>query len=262
MIKAVFLDLDDTLLWDKRSVQVAFQKTCQVAEDRVGVNPEKLEVAVREEATKLYQSYSFYSFTKKIGINPFEGLWGKFQDGKDEFVTMSEIIPQYQIDAWTKGLFALGFDDPNLGEELAEIFPNMRHSSPFLYEDSLQVLEELQKDYRLLLLTNGSPQLQNTKLTITPELVPYFEHIVISGDFGIGKPDPSIFTHALELVSLSPDEVIMVGDNLLTDILGASQAGIPSVWINREEKDVHTVTPTHEIQSLSELPELLRKING
>ncbi|MCG2953054.1 HAD-IA family hydrolase, partial [Escherichia coli] len=75
------------------------------------------------------------------------------------------------------------------------------------------------------LLTNGSPQLQNIKLEITPEIVPYFDEIVISGAFGRGKPDPSIFDHALSLLNLSKDEVIMVGDNLMTDILGASRAG-------------------------------------
>ncbi|QDP42009.1 HAD family hydrolase [Radiobacillus deserti] len=262
MIKAVFLDLDDTLLWDKKSVQVAFHKTCTLAEERLGIDAKQLESAVRAEAIKLYQSYSFYPFTKKIGINPFEGLWGTFEDQKDEFITMNKIIPQYQQDAWINGLRALGIDNPYFGKELAKTFPKMRKASPFLYEDSLDVLDKLQADYRLLLVTNGSPQLQKTKLTITPELAPYFEHILISGDFGIGKPDPSIFKHALELVSLSPDEVIMVGDNLLTDILGASKSQIKSVWINREENELHTVAPTYQIHSLSELPELLNNINS
>ena len=78
---------------------------------------------------------------------------------------------------------------------------------------------ELKGKYKLLLLTNGSPDLQNTKLEITPELVPYFDQIVISGAFGKGKPDPSIFEHALSLLEIDKEEALMVGDNLMTDII-------------------------------------------
>ena len=103
------------------------------------------------------------------------------------------------------------------------------------------------------MLTNGSPDLQNTKLSITPELVPYFDQIVISGDFGKGKPDPTIFEHALARMSLNKDEVLMVGDNLMTDILGANRVGIKSVWINRHDKERNEVVPTFEIKHLEEL---------
>src|SRR5690606_24629549 len=107
--------------------------------------------------------------------------------------------------------------------------------------------------YKLLLLTNGSPDLQNTKLTITPEIAPYFDQIVISGGFGKGKPDPSIFEHALQLMEVDKDEVLMVGDNLMTDILGANQTGIKSVWINRHQKERTEVVPTYEINHLEGL---------
>src|SRR5699024_10791484 len=93
----------------------------------------------------------------------------------------------------------------------------------YLYEETLDVLDELKNDYKLLLLTNGSPDLQRTKLKLSPELVPYFEHIVISGDFGSAKPDPAIFKHALHLLYVEADEVLMVGYNLFTDILDASR---------------------------------------
>lgn len=96
----------------------------------------------------------------------------------------------------------MGIDDLELGQELAERFPLERRKSPFVYEETFDTLNQLKGNYQLLLLTNGSPELQNTKLEITPELVPYFDQIVISGDFGRGKPDPSIFEHALSLMGL------------------------------------------------------------
>lgn len=261
MIKAIFFDLDDTLLWDQKSIKEAFVQTCLVAKEKYGVDPLELEEAVRKEARELYSSYETYPFTQMIGINPFEGLWGNFLDNEENFRKLSQIVPQYRKDAWTKGLKAVGIDDPEFGYELGERFPEERRKHPFVYDDTFQVLDELKGKFRLLLLTNGSPDLQNTKLKMTPQLVPYFEKIVISGDFGRGKPDPSIFEHALKLMEVDKEEAMMVGDNLMTDILGASRVGMKSVWINRHGKENNSeVTPTFEIKKLGEIFSVLKKL--
>ncbi len=260
MIKALLFDLDDTLLWDQKSVAEAFRATCEYAESNCGVNAGKLEAAVRNAARDLYASYDTYGFTQMIGINPFEGLWGDFDDGTLEFPKMKEIAPIYRRDAWTNGLKALGIDDEKLGIELAERFPQERRKKPFLYEETFEVLDRLKGNYQLLLLTNGSPQLQNKKLKITPEIAPYFDEIVISGAFGKGKPDESIFRHALEKLKVSPDEALMIGDNLMTDILGSNRAGIKNVWVNRHSKPRQEVEPTYEITDLTELLPLLRSL--
>lgn len=260
MIKAVFFDLDDTLLWDQKSVKEAFVSTCLTAQEKCGVDPRLLEEAVRKEARELYASYETYPFTQMIGINPFEGLWGNFLDDEDNFRKMKEMVPGYRREAWTRGLATLGIDDPEFGYELGELFPAERRKTPFVYEDTFPVLDKLKGKYKLLLLTNGSPDLQNTKLEITPEIAPYFDYILISGAFGRGKPDPSIFEHALEVMSIEKDEAIMVGDNLMTDILGASRAGIKSVWINRHNKERNEVIPDYEIHHLEELLPILEKL--
>ncbi|MGP4108940.1 HAD family hydrolase [Virgibacillus sp. L01] len=259
MTKAILFDLDDTLLWDKKSVKEAFKATCELAKQTYDIDPVKLEAKVRENARELYASYDTYAFTQMIGINPFEGLWGDFRDEGDSFHKLKEIVPEYRKKAWTRGLHDLGVDDSDLGYQLAETFPVMRKENAFVYEDSFAVLDQLKGEYQLLLLTNGSPELQQTKLDITPQLMTYFEHIVISGAFGRGKPDPAIFGHALELLAVQKDEVLMVGDNLSTDILGAERAGIDSVWVNRHRKEPSDVIPTYEIGALKELLQLLKR---
>lgn len=263
MIKTIVFDLDDTLLWDKKSVATAFERTCSFAAEEKGIDPTALEEAVRTEARSLYATYETFEFTKMIGINPFEGLWGAFDDKGEMFQKMKNIVPTYRQEAWTKGLRQLGVEDPQFGALLAARFVEERKQHPFLYEESLHVLEKLQNDYQLVLLTNGSPSLQQLKLTITPEIAPYFDHIIISGDFGRGKPDVSIFQYALEQAGVQADEALMVGDNLMTDILGANRAGIRSVWINREQQQRSDVsTPTFEIQHLSELFEIIQNANA
>lgn len=260
MVRAIFFDLDDTLLWDHKSVKTAFEKTCDKVTERYDVDPVQLEEAVREEARELYAGYETYDFTKMIGINPFEGLWGVFDDEGESFQQMKEIVPTYRVAAWTGGLKRLGIEDEALGKELANLFIENRKQSPFLYEETFHVLDALKEKFTLVLITNGSPSLQQTKLDITPELVPYFDEIIISGGFGVGKPDPSIFEHALELLQLKPEEAMMVGDNRMTDIKGANSVGIPSVWINHhKEAPIKEVTPTHEITNLGQLMNILEK---
>ncbi|WP_099157485.1 HAD family hydrolase [Virgibacillus ndiopensis] len=261
MIKALLFDLDDTLLWDKKSVQESFKATCELAEKRYGIDPLLLEEKVRKNAQMLYASYDTYNYTQMIGINPFEGLWGNFTDEGEAFRRLKEIVPGYRKESWTRGLKDMGINDSEFGHQLAEAFPVARIENAFVFEETFNVLDQLKGDYKLLLLTNGSPELQQTKLSITPELSPYFDHVIISGAFGKGKPDPSIFDHALELLSVRRDEVMMIGDNLLTDILGAARAGITSVWVNRNGKKVNEVVPDYEIASLEELFSIVDKGN-
>ncbi|SDK22613.1 HAD family hydrolase [Sediminibacillus albus] len=261
MIKAIFFDLDDTLLWDKKSVKEAFKATCLAAHDKYGIDASLLEEKVREKASEVYAGYDTYEFTQLIGINPFEGLWGEFLDDGENFRKMSQLMPDYRKQAWAKGLQAVGINDATLAAELAERFPKERKKHPYIYEETFQVLDQLKESYQLILLTNGSPDLQHTKLQLSPEIPPYFDQIVISGDFGKGKPDPAIFEHALQFVSAEKDEVLMVGDNLMTDILGASRAGITSVWINRQEAQAKEVIPSYEITSLDELFPIIQQLN-
>lgn len=260
-INTIIFDLDDTLLWDKKSVKTAFAKTCDYAATIHNVNSAELEEAVRQEARALYEGYETYDYTVLIGINPFEGLWGTFDDPTESFQAMKRLVPGYRAAAWTKGLSALGIEDAKFGVELGERFVAERKASPFLYEDTFTVLDELKGKYQLVLLTNGAPSLQNLKLEITPEIAPYFDHIIISGDFGKGKPDASIFEHVMERTGITADDAIMVGDNLNTDILGSSRVGMRNVWINRDNNMANgAVTPTYEISSLTDLVKLVKQL--
>ncbi len=258
-IKTIIFDLDDTLLFDQKSVKTAFEKTCEYASTHKNIDATALEEEVRKAARTLYEGYDTYDYTVLIGINPFEGLWGTFDDPTPQFQKLKEIVPGYRAAAWTNGLLALGIDDTKFGAELAERFVEERKKAPFIYKDTFAVLDALKGKYQLVLLTNGAPSLQNLKLEITPEIVPYFNHIIISGDFGIGKPDASIFEHVMEKAQVTKEDGIMVGDNLRTDILGSSRVGMRNVWINRENKPKQPdVTPTFEVTSLTEFLALVK----
>jgi putative hydrolase of the HAD superfamily len=262
-IHAVLFDLDDTLLWDDRSINEAFRVTSELAATRHSLDVGSFEEAVREEARALYATFATFEFTKMIGINPFEGLWGKFEKGvQPEFRMMQELMPNYRTQSWTRALRRFGIEDAQFGFELGENFAEERRSRPYVYEDTYRVLDELKaKGLKLLLLTNGSPDLQQEKLDGVPKLAPYFDHIIISGTFGKGKPDPSIFQHAIDLLEINTDQGLMVGDKLTTDILGSSKIGMRNVWINRHSATrTDEIVPTYEISNLLQLHEIIDSI--
>lgn len=261
MLKAILFDLDDTLIWDEKSVAEAFRATCELAAVRKNMDPELLKENVQKHARALYASYDTYAFTEDIGISPFEMLWGDFQDDGYWLEKLMTLVPAYRKSAWTKALQDMGIDDEQLGEELANTFAINRKEMPFVYDDTFTVLDQLKENYQLLMLTNGSPDLQQTKLDLTPQLAPYFDHIVVSGAFGKGKPDPSIFAYALKCLGVDADEAMMVGDNLKTDILGASQFGMKSIWINHHDQENQDVEPTYEITELGELLKVVEKLD-
>ncbi|WP_229882218.1 HAD family hydrolase [Streptomyces alanosinicus] len=93
-------------------------------------------------------------------------------------------------------------------------------------------LEELVDDgWALGVVTNGSPDAQRIKLDMA-RLTPYFDSVVVSGEYGVRKPDPALFRVALD--ELHADEstwAAMVGDRLDTDIQGGVRAGLHTVWI-------------------------------
>lgn len=257
--KAVLFDLDDTLLWDERSVKEAFEMTCREASEKTGVDPVTLEQAVRKEARALYESYETFPFTQMIGINPFEALWGNFREGAaPEFRKLEQLAPSYRSEAWTRGLQSAGIDNAQLGHWLGERFPEIRRGLAYVYEETYDVLDALYGKVKLLLLTNGSPDLQKEKLAGVPRFAPYFDHIIISGDYGRGKPDPGIFEYALQRLGVLAEEAIMVGDKLTTDILGSSRVGMDNIWINHHGADVgEHVPPKHTVKRLSEIIDII-----
>jgi putative hydrolase of the HAD superfamily len=260
-LQAVLFDLDDTLLWDERSVKEAFEATCRSAAERTGIDPVRLELAVREEARSLYESFETFPFTKMIGINPFEGLWANFTGGDlPMFRKLQELAPGYRTASWTRGLQRLGIDDPKLGYELGELFPAERRARPIVYDSTFRVLNQLRPNYKLLLLTNGSPDLQQEKLAGVPELASYFDHIVISGNFGKGKPAASIFRHALGLLDIEQGEGIMIGDKLTTDILGSNTVGMANIWIDHHQTPLADIEPIHRVTNLEDILPVIERI--
>lgn len=101
-------------------------------------------------------------------------------------------------------------------------------------------------------LTNGNAELSRVGLA------PFFVASIAALEVGVSKPDPRIFRAAAEAVGVHPHEVLHVGDDAVTDVLGAYDAGMQAVWINREQAAwPHAQKPHLEVADLGGLVEAL-----
>lgn len=90
----------------------------------------------------------------------------------------------------------------------------------------------------------------------------YFDFTLFSSDCIFSKPHPMMFEIAITKWGLKPSQILHVGDQLDKDVAGARSAGLRTVWINHDRKKIRKgkFKPNHEIFSLEELPNLLKKI--
>jgi putative hydrolase of the HAD superfamily len=108
------------------------------------------------------------------------------------------------------------------------------------------------------IVTNGPTEVQRAKLDLLgiDNLVDF---VLVSEEFGVAKPDPEIFREALRLAGVRAEEAVFVGDSVEFDMAGAQAAGIPTVWVNRQQRPWTEPgpPPTRQIRSLADLPQLV-----
>lgn len=105
-------------------------------------------------------------------------------------------------------------------------------------------------------VTNASGSHQRSKLDDLG-LSRFIDHLAIAGEVGAAKPEPLIFHSACAALDCDPQEALHVGDRLRTDAIGARDAGLRGVWLNRAGLPNPTSDHVESIRSLAELPELV-----
>jgi putative hydrolase of the HAD superfamily len=110
----------------------------------------------------------------------------------------------------------------------------------------------------LHIITNGFKEAQHTKLKAS-SIGHFFEHVIISEEVGVHKPDPRIFHHAVKLSGAAhADECMMIGDTFQTDVFGALNAGFTAVHYSPYSNSEHEA-PVITIRHLAELLDHLNK---
>jgi HAD superfamily hydrolase (TIGR01549 family) len=132
-----------------------------------------------------------------------------------------------------------------------ERWPQLEKDIPLeLYPDSVPLLEKLSGDGFVMALVSNAPP-DTGKAVDALGLPRYLKTVIISGVVGYSKPNPEIFRIALRQSGVRPDETIHIGDLYESDVVGARNAGIEGILIDREGNQAEVDCP--RIESLAEV---------
>ena len=219
-VKAVFFDFDDTL----QSRRGAYRLYCENFLDKYFPNIDKAE---REKKLDEMEKH----------------VDGGYKEREEYFPELIEL--------WD-------WENHPPMQELYDSFNEDYGKFVVMLPYAIDVLEEVkQRGYTMGIISNGVSVLQNTKLD-TAGIRDMFDVIVVSGDFGVYKPDRSIFDEACRQAGLSNEDCLFVGDHPINDIKGALGADMKVVRMNQGDfynKDIDSRIPT--IEDLRELLQLL-----
>jgi len=227
--QCIFFDLDHTL-WD-------------------------YEANSNETLQELYNHYAL----KEKGVTSVEEfldrfkvvntqLWDLYDNGKIE----SHIIREQRF---KQILTPFSAYEEKLSEDLSRDYLEACPKKSALMPFATEILDYLKDKYKLTLITNGFEEIQHTKLA-AGKIGHYFNHIITSQKAGHKKPAREIFDFALQCNAIENHQAVMIGDNPITDMGGAINASIDTIFFN-PEKTAHQAPVKHEISCLSELRQIL-----
>ncbi|KAL1129756.1 hypothetical protein AAG570_012700 [Ranatra chinensis] len=164
---------------------------------------------------------------------------------------------EWRVKLWEE---ALPRSYVSLANEIYKEWLKLRYDYVFLPPGVKSLLIYLRNNYLLGLITNGSSSSQWEKVEQL-KLNQYFDCILVSGDLPWEKPHQNIFLKACQILKVKPEDCLMVGDRLETDIAGAKEASLAgAVWIPNSVKQTeehYKSTPDYILTSVTQLKDLL-----
>ena len=115
-------------------------------------------------------------------------------------------------------------------EEFKPFYYDYMWKYTVLKEETIGVLEALHGNYKLAVLSNGDSKSQHDKIDAC-NISKYFDEVLVTGDFGIHKPNKEAFEYVANKLNVKCEECVFVGDVFSSDILGAIKANMHPVWI-------------------------------
>jgi 2-haloacid dehalogenase len=127
-----------------------------------------------------------------------------------------------------------------------------------LIEGAAELLQALHARYRLVIVTNGLKAVQRSRLACSP-IRDYITEMVISEEVGASKPHQAIFDATFERIGRPlKSEVLMIGDNLTSDIAGGCRYGLDTCWYNPTNQPTpKDLEITYQIKLLAEIADFL-----
>ena len=209
MIKAVFIDIDNTLLDFDAYVREAMKN------------------GIKKYGLGSYED-SMYRVFEKINTE----MWMEIEQNR---LTYDELLKT----RWNRIFSALGisFD----GYTFEKYFKACLFDSAIPVEGAIDILDYLKNRYILCAASNGPYEQQLNRLK-NGKMLSYFSKVFISEKVGFSKPDKRFFDYCIKEINadskdkLSPCEIIMIGDSISSDLAGAVDSGIKACYFDRQIK--------------------------
>lgn len=223
MIKAVLIDIDDTIFDFEKCSKNSFLKTL-----------EKFNLKFKEE------DFSYFNKVNDI-------LWTKQKLGeiniKEVFIKRDYLMGKYFNLDIEKGLFN-------------DLFVKFLYDEIEMVDGIEDLLLYLSDKYKIFTASNGIFKMQENRLKKS-NLDKYFDEIFVSDKIGYEKPDKKFFQKIMDLTKFSNDDLIMIGDSIKSDIIGAKNSKIKSIYFNKEDKKISDKNFTYQVKNLSEIKKIL-----
>jgi putative hydrolase of the HAD superfamily len=157
----------------------------------------------------------------------------------------------------TEAIASLGGDAPDVAAGIAADYRARRLVGMCLYEGALDVLDSMKgRGVKMALITNGAAGSQRHSVERFG-LAPYFDCVIIEGEFGTGKPDERVFRHALASCGVEPERTWMIGDNIEADIATPRRLGMHTIWVDEAGNGVPRAAPAQPHRIIRAVRELL-----
>lgn len=224
-IRHVFFDLDHTL-WDfDKNSGLTFQKIFELNKIDINLN----------DFLNVYEpiNFNYWKLYREEKVTKSELRYGRLKDAFDaiNFKIEDSIINHFS-DAYI------------------EYLTTFNH----LFEGTLEILDYLQDDYQLHIITNGFDEAQERKM-VNSNIRHYFKTVTNSEMVDVKKPNPKIFNFALDLANANANESIMIGDNIEADIEGAKNVGMQTILF--DEKNQYSNYTNKRVTQLSAIKKYL-----
>ena len=202
MIKAVLFDLDNTLLDFNKGEY-----------DALKVIYDDLNIPYNEDTINLFIKHSNY-------------CWRELEKNNMN-------LKECRYNRWIYFLNELNIKDIDI-DKIVDKFSIELSKGHYLIDNALLTLTRLSKKYKIYIITNGVSFIQHRRIKES-KIEDFIDGIYISEEIGHYKPNKEYFDYVLNDIGLSNKEVIVVGDSLTSDILGANNSNIDSILLDNND---------------------------
>ncbi len=205
----------------------------------------------------IYELFKLYKLDKYADFECFfetyekhnKRLWAEYEGGN----LKKEALRALRFHLTLKDF---GLDDYAFAEQFGLAYIQGCPLKTKLFPHTVELLEYLQPRYRMAIISNGFPEVQDVKLR-SCGIDGYFEKVFTSELVGYQKPRPEIFHAATTAFNAKKKHCLMIGDSWANDITGARNYGMDHVFFNPSGTPSAGPAPTFEIRSLKELFSIL-----